>query len=461
MDPDQIRGLAQHIIADAEQILALTPPAAPVTQVLTAADLHYEGFFTLPLYSESPFVRLGWSTGALTGRRVNGELHLFITGAAPSHDPVYEVRYPGYGPGVDTAPRAPLVRAWGDVYQGRRLIQSTNAPITRGLHWAHDQLWWTYGDPYNVAGHHDPSVGTSVLEADGRVQAYGPWRTSEHSQKTLGYMVTIPPSFTPYTAGATFGIGGPITSGNASSPWGAMLLASALPSNDTPADAVSVVSRAVQQHRITRQEVSHISMDCQRLIYHDINCKQARDANFLYCDWHVPYDSSLGGQTSPGAPIFTSIDQISAAVWIDTPTKHGVLFFGQLATTIPGYAYGGGDTQTHMWYGPTVCPHGQNAAPAAESVGDAAGTVVPYLWIYAPEALAQAAQGAIDPWAVAPASVVPMQTLAPGWVKADVGYMFGGAYFDAETRLLFVSQLKVDWTNVYEPSPVVHVLTLT
>ena len=135
-----------------------------------------------------------------------------------------------------------------------------------------------------MAGHHDPSIGTSVLNADGSVQAYGPWRTQEHSQKTRGYMLTVPPWFTQYTNGNTFGVGAPITSGNASSPWGAMLAAGQLPSNGTPADMPGT---------------SHVSIACQRLIYHDINIKQGRDTNYRYCDWNVQYNSSLGWQDQP------------------------------------------------------------------------------------------------------------------------------------------------------------------
>ena len=131
---------------------------------------------------------------------------------------------------------------------------------------------WAYGDAYNVVSNHDPSIGTSVLNADGSVQAYGPWRTQEHSQKTRGYMLTVPTWFTPYTNGSTFGVGAPITSSDLMSPWGAALAAAPLPSNSTPADVPGD---------------SHVSMACQRLIYHDINNKQRRDTNYNYCDYNV------------------------------------------------------------------------------------------------------------------------------------------------------------------------------
>ena len=383
---------------------------------------------------------------SMTARRVNGELRFLMTGARPNQNsPVYEMSYPGYGPGVRAAPRSTLIKNWGDVYQGKRLIKSTGGIDTRGLHWANNQLYWSYGDEYNAAGSHDPSIGTSVLNADGSVQAYGPWRTQEHSQKTRGYMLTVPTWFTQYTSGHTFGVGAPITSGNASSPWGAMLVAGQLPSNSTPADVPGT---------------SHASIACQRLIYHDIDNKQRRDANYKVCDWNVKYDATKGATLRPGVPEFQPLDTMSAAAWVDLPTKHGVVFFGQLVTTIPGYAYGGGDTMTHVWYGPPVCVHGQNGWGVSVSVGPATGTSVPYLWVYDPADLALAAQRRVNPWSFDPTSVIPVNTISPIPAKANALYMFGGAYFDADTSSLFVSQVGVDPTNPYESQPVVHVFKI-
>ena len=137
----------------------------------------------------------------MTARRIGGVLQFLMTGVNAEAgglpgDLVHEVSYPGYGSSIATAPRAAVIRTWGDVYQGKRLIANPNVFPTRGLHWANDQLYWAYGDAYNVVSNHDPSIGTSVLNADGSVQAYGPWRTQEHSQKTRGYMLTVPAWFT-------------------------------------------------------------------------------------------------------------------------------------------------------------------------------------------------------------------------------------------------------------------------
>ena len=425
------------------------PRLLTAKSVLTASDFQYAGLFKLP--APTAGLRFGYSNGALTARRVGGNLQFLVTGINADAgglpgDLVHEISYPGYGSSIATAPRATLIKSWGDVYQGKRLIANPNVFPTRGLLWANDQLYWSYGDAYNVVSNHDPSIGTSVLNADGSVHAYGPWRTQEHSQMTRGYMLTVPAWFTAYTNGGTFGMGAPITASNLMSPWGAALIGASLPSNSTPPDVPGV---------------AHASIACQQLIYHDINTKQRRDTNYSYCDYNVKYDASKGGYIHPGSPEFTLIDTISAAAWIDLPTKHGVVFFGQLATTIPGFRYADGGGSCHVWYGVPTCVHGQTGAPISTGTGPAAGTMAPYLWVYDPADMALAAQGRVKPSSFDPASVIPVSTISTISGQANALYMFGGAYFDVLTGLLFVSQIAIDWTaSPYESQPIVHVFKI-
>jgi hypothetical protein len=418
------------------------PPGNPSSKtVLTQNDFKYAGLFTLPAGE----TKMGFSNGAIAGRRVGGELHLFVCGGKPSGDPVCEVVYPGQGRDVLQAPRAKLVRAWGDVYSNKRATQTGGGILTRGLLWANDQLYWAFGDEYNVAGLHDPSIGTTVLNNDGSIRTYGPWRTSETSQKTRGYMVTLPAWFQQYTNGGNVAVGGPISSGNASSPWGAMLMAAKFPDNATTADKIAD---------------AHTTINCQRLVYRDMDHKQKRDTNYKFCGWNQQYDCSKGTWTKPGTPEFNSIDMMSACAWIDLPNKHGVVFLGQLSTAITGYAYGGGDTVPHFWYGPNVCCHGQSGAPASQSTGEATGSSVPYVWIYDPDDLARAAQKKSDPWGFDPTSVFPAYAISSITNRAGALYFFGGAYFDAESRSLFVSEIYAD-SIAGEPLPVIHVFNIT
>jgi hypothetical protein len=202
-------------------------------------------------------------------------------------------------------------------------------------------------------------------------------------------------------------------------------------------------------------------MACQRLIYHDINNKQRRDTNYNYCDYNVKYDASQGGYIHAGTPEFTLIDTMSAAAWIDLPTKHGVVFLGQLASTLPGFRYPDGGTTCHVWYGVPTCVHGQSGAPVSQGTGPAAGTMVPYLWVYDPADLVLAAQGRVTPWSFDPSSVIPVSSISTMSGPANAWCMFGGAYFDALTSTLFVSQIAIDWTaSPYESQPVVHVFKI-
>jgi hypothetical protein len=259
-------------------------------------------------------------------------------------------------------------------------------------------------------------------------------------------MLTVPAWFTPYTNGSTFGVGAPITSSDLMSPWGAFLAAASLPPNSTSPDVPGT---------------SHVSMACQQLIYHDINNKQRRDTNYNYCDYNVKYDASQGGYIHAGTPEFTLIDTMSAAAWIDLPTKHGVVFLGQLASTLPGFRYPDGGTTCHVWYGVPTCVHGQSGAPVSQGTGPAAGTMVPYLWVYDPADLVQSAQGRVKPWSFDPSSVIPVSSISTMSGPANAWCMFGGAYFDALTSTLFVSQIAIDWTaSPYESQPVVHVFKI-
>src|SRR5262245_57122722 len=105
-----------------------SPAVAEARAVLTPQDLRYPGVLKLP--DDDPATartRFGYSAGTMAIRRVAGELRIFVTGSAVGDpagltDAVYEVDYPGTGP-IDSAPRARLIRNWGDIYGGRRRLR--------------------------------------------------------------------------------------------------------------------------------------------------------------------------------------------------------------------------------------------------------------------------------------------------------------------------------------------------
>lgn len=425
--------------------LSVLPTNKPI---IAPADFEYLGLFRLP--ADPNGTRFGWSWGAMTARKVGPDLRFFIAGAAPDNDPVYEISYPGHSLAFDTSPRATLVRAWGDIYQGKKLAYRPNERVTRGLLWHQDRLWWSYGDIYNASSSSwDPSVGCTILnDSNGTLAAHGPWRTQEHSQRTRGYFVETPGWFaSSFTSGQTLAIGAPITSGNAQSPWGAMLSSIPSISPGAPPDPLQTTGYHSQERW---------SLPCKRLIAHDINHPQARDANYRRCGWNQLYDCAAGATLTNGTPFFTDIDTMTSTVWIDLPDKHGVVFFGQLATKLDGFNYVN-DTLPHVWYGMDTCCHGQNGRPLWEATGPGTPTSVPHIWIYNPLDFGRVAEGRTNPWSLTPTSVTPAYRL--GGVDKSTGlYHFGGAHFDQSLRLLFVVTNFNDWTtNRYEGRPVIRV----
>jgi hypothetical protein len=398
---------------------------SPIVNVADA--LRYQGLFRL-FPQDGTSTRWGFSNGALTGRVVNGNIQLLIAGAAPNGDPVYEVSYPGVGPSLQGAPIAPLVHNWGDVYQGKRLVADTSGHGTtvRGLLWADDMLLWAYGDTYAPGQPHNPSIGATRLNADGTKAAYGPWRTTANSQKTRGYMVRHPST-------GQVGYGAPATSGNAGSAWGATVNLGGKPDLNLPPDPVS--------------NTAAISISTTPFIDHSMDHPQRRyDTNWKKCAWKAPYDSSQGGLTGPGDDNFDTLDMITAAAWVKTANNSGIVCFGQMVQTLPNYVYGGGDTVVHRWYGPGICPHGQDGRALQGSVGDAAGSAVLNMWVFDPN------NPAVDP------RPVPIRTLVPSANVASTVYELGGAWFEPSSGLLFVSQIMVDRLfSSYEPQPVIHV----
>ncbi len=426
-----------------------TPPTT--TTLLSSARLKYVGLLKLPYIPNT--THFDFSDGAFTIRRVNGELRFLVAGRASAGWPVYEFAFPGVGPTVMSAPRAMILTEWGSVYAPMPTAFMTQGLGLRGLHWdeSRGQLDWNYGDEYNAGGNHDPCIGTTILNADGTHQAFGVWRTQEHSQKTRGYFVDIPPTFQQAHGIGPVGFGCPNTSGNASSPWGVALSTGRLPPNATPSDPLGAQD----------SQSIHFSIPNTRLIYHDQGHAQPRNATYKFCGYNVKYDPAQGGAISPGAPSWIDLDTVSAAVWVDLPDVQGFIALGQAVDAIPGYPYEDGDTVPHVWYGPPICVHGQNGGPVSISVGPAAGSMVPKAWFYDPADLAKVAQGMLDPNLIAPCEEAALFNISPVLRRAHDAYQMGGAVFDAPTRSIFVSERAGEWPDPYSPSPVIHQFVIT
>ncbi len=207
-----IRSLAVVALLTAPAACLQKPPvvvspgsdASRARAPLTVANLHFDGIERLP-----DSVGLDYSAANLAARRVNGRLHFFLTGSEGHNVGGQQDRLGGHRSDGHGGAR-PGERASGQVGQG--LGQRLQGPAVDGKYRRltdHGAVLERrpsvlgYGDHYNVAGFHDPSIGAARLNDDGTFDQCGPWRTTEHSQKTRGWIVAIPEWLRARFGGAT------------------------------------------------------------------------------------------------------------------------------------------------------------------------------------------------------------------------------------------------------------------
>jgi hypothetical protein len=146
-------------------------------------------------------------------------------------------------------------------------------------------------------------------------------------------------------------------------------------------------------------------------------------------------------------------DTMSSCVWIDLPDKHGLLYFGQLATTPEGYvAPGDPDGFVHQWYGqpirrdgsaPQTCCHGQDD-PFWQATGPGAHYRVPMGWIYNPDDLVATAQRKADLWSRTPTSTFQWRKYVPALKPRYPSGMWAGSVFDKTNRRLYALLARHD-----------------
>jgi hypothetical protein len=407
---------------------------------LTPSDLKFKGFIRLSLEAGG----LWYAGGTIALRKVGGQSRAFMYGNGTENNPVLEFVMPD-NPSTDlaSAPIAPLAKTWGTPLLGR--IATGGDPrwyYPGGLYWDEPRkaLWWSYGNGYAPIQHH-PTIGCTVLnDNSGAWTSYGPWRTEWNCQRTRGGFIQIPASFaSSYTSSKSVGIMASQASGNAGSPFGAIMSAMQLPDPwSTPADVDGSTHWTIASHG---------------LILHDINHRQERDQRYRTCGWNVQYDCAAGSPNLPNPALFGGYDPASgendtmkACAWVDLPDKHGVVYFGQLVTTPDGYtAPNDPDGFVHMWYGDPYsknttyqhCCHGQDD-PWWGATGPGAHYRVPMGWIYNPNDLIATAQGKADLWSRKPTHTFQLKNYAPQLNSRYASGFFNGAAFDAERRRIYV-----------------------
>lgn len=291
--------------------------------VLQPSDFAYLGAFKLPTTVE------GSSTGAGRGialRYVGGELRMFsyqnfIPGAG-----VYEVVVPALKTSAWNI--ATLSRNWGDIFGG---LRSSRNLESGGLYWDDEdaRLYWFYNDNYNGINANAPTFGYSVLnDTDGTAVAHGVYNLATGGcKRAQGGITKIPAWFaTAYCSGRKFGVGfGGYASIMATGP---VSMGPALSAIDPP----SVESGALA---------------ATHLLGYPYNA-----SGYTACQRPNNYSGGLGLAPSGEIGYFQWTDTIGqSGVWIDLPTKHGLLFAFNIGTGAMWYdSYINAEGADHQWY---------------------------------------------------------------------------------------------------------------
>ncbi|MBM3678662.1 MAG: hypothetical protein FJW96_12390 [Actinobacteria bacterium] len=298
---------------------------------------------------------------------------------------------------------ARVVRLWGDVYGGRRLLDppAGRSSGVLGLYWDEPAraLFWTYGDGYNTVSANDPCIGASrLVDVSGRVSASGPWRLRGRSSKmAFGGLLAVPRAFADRWCqgrrlaagfGGYFSIAtvGPVSMGPA--------LAAFSPDDLTAGGG---------------------TVPMTPLVGYPFNAKA------YTAPWRAERDPGYrtefdGWNPRGGKGWWSWTDTLAqSGVWIDTPAVEGVLF-------LPTMSIG------RTWYETSTL----NAEKAAH-----------WWFVYDPADLARVAAGRRKQWQIQPARswrvrVPGLPDPLPGWSDMPRN-LVTGAVFDAPTSRLYVA----------------------
>jgi hypothetical protein len=398
---------------------ALAEPGAKATEkakprVLQPADLVYKGSFALPRRVNG--ISTCYTSIGLAMRMVDGRPQ-FFAGAGPDDSYVYEIDFPGLAvlsADSKACPQANIIKAWGDIWQGKCTLPEKTAIRKHGLYWDEGlhRLYWTFACIYPATGANHPCFGWTELHG-AKTSVHGPFRvvggavrsddksTRAVSSSCHGGFTRIPEWFAKkYTKGRTLGMG---FGGYSSIISSGVSMGPALFAVKDPQDAT-------RDYPATPC-VAHTCTNGPAGLHY---CKRSADY-FGDNDWAAP-------KPVKGVGLWTAMDTIGCAgCWIDLPDVSGMLFMAHMATGKVNY----------------------QVMNRREKGGDAHN----WVYIYSPTELAAVATGKKTPWTAEPA--VRTKFLTP------LGGKINGLVFDAPSRTLYVLATHV-FQGDYESYPAIH-----
>jgi hypothetical protein len=476
-------------------------PSPPVnlrvsSAVLQPSDFTYKGMFDVgsDTWFGGVLQRKGYSRGNLTGRRVNGQLRLLVTGSHADEwrSPIYEMTPPPEASWVQrydqTPPSMSIVKDWSGgvrglgapLYPNGQPVYDRNGQTVKGLLWdpVLNGVWYSYLAVYNVGPTHDPSIGfIHIDDATGVATGYGPWRHRQISPRTGGYGLYIPDDWKNLFGNRNLAFGAETATRGV---LGMSLHPTARPVNfktlpfDPSADVYNVTVGPGSSQ-------PHWSLDGSPALMNGYGQDMLRPANFINCGWKTdayprtyptdpnnPATSYVPPADASGRCKMDAIDSVCASAFIDTGTRRGIVMFGIMVWPSDDYA------TPHSWYGPSsnlvgdpskaVCGHGHVAPTGNSGTGYYASGLAPYWWIYDPADVAAGFNGQIQPHQVVPKHAFAAREMhgaanAPHF-KRPTRWYCTGAYYDPVDRNLYLSE-DGGRTGAGEARAMIHVFRVT
>ncbi len=180
--------------------------------------------------------------------------------------------------------------------------------------------------------------------------------------------------------------------------------------------------------------------------------------------------------TFSGGVTGSLIDTANTAVWIETATKRGAVFIGQMVDTIPGHNYDGTvDSQSicHNFYGVNTvplsggsdpvnsCAHGE-VDSAWQATGPGAATRNNQVWIFDPHDLIAVAQGSVPAYTPISTAEFPISDIQNCTIPQAVARnnQFNGAFYEPTMKKLFIAEQNGDVEGCCAFVPRIHVFAV-
>lgn len=475
--------------------------------VLQPSDISFVGWFLLPTVTSTYAEQFTFSFAPLATRLPGSGARRFFTSTFENF---------GYNYGIvefidpesysttlnGSTPRATTEYIWGDLYQGKRVLAESRAHYLFGLFYKDGVLYWQFDDKYNGSStyYHTNLGATSLNHTTKAFASYGPWRVGQSSGSPVGYaygsyqyadwMMDIPSGFAnAYLGGKTTAIGGSAQhSGYQTTAYGpTMHVLDALPSISAPADAYesggTTGASTVKAFPLMLFDQSHpatTSLDTSTLAVRQYRTSERPMTQEGYPITYASNDGTWSNGASAVSSAWASqLDEARGAVWVDTGTKHGVVYFSILTDSPPWFSSPGDpDGLTHYGYGDpegtaygrplNYCCHGQEDSSWG-ATGPFATVRTPWVHIVNPDELIPVSAGTRSPHEVPIAHSVRMKTQWPTFSdsctsapKYGMGsWSFGQAVYDSTRQYIFVAVRAVDDASVYYAQPAIAVFSVS